>query len=193
MFEFILGEVVESGKDYIILLSDKLAYKIYTSKETLSSPSLYDGEVKIYTEFIVREDYIGMFGFLSKSEREFFKLMSSVKGIGAKTAISALSELSGNVMKKAVASSDEDLLQKAPGIGKKTAQRLILELKDKVKADFDDFQNEVEEITSNKNEAIEAMINLGYTRYELMKVIKEIDENLSTEDIIKRMLLLLSK
>lgn len=193
MFEYMIGQVVEMNKDYIVLLVNNIAYKVFTSKETMES-DIYDGEVKIYMNLVVREDDMSLYGFANRYEVDFFNLITTVNGVGPKTAIGILSEQKVIDLQKAILTNDEKALMKAPGIGKKTAQRIILELKDKVSkgSEFEDLENVV--ITgSNLNEAIEALTSLGYNKYEITSIAKGLDDTMEVEDLIKELLKRLSK
>lgn len=193
MFEYMIGEVVDKQKDYIVLLVNNIAYKVFTSKETMES-DIYDGEVKIYMNLVVREDDLSLYGFVNRYEVDFFNLITTVNGVGPKTAIGILSEQKVIDLQKAIVTNDEKALMKAPGIGKKTAQRIILELKDKVSkgTEFEDLANVVIS-DSNLSEAIEALTSLGYNKYEITKIAKGLDESMSVEDLIKELLKRLSK
>lgn len=193
MFEYMIGEVVDKKKDYIVLLVNNIAYKVFTSKETMES-DIYDGEVKIYMNLVVREDDMSLYGFANRYEVDFFNLITTVNGVGPKTAIGILSEQNVVDLQKAIVTNDEKALMKAPGIGKKTAQRIILELKDKVSkgSEFEDLANVVS-VDSNLNEAIEALTSLGYNKYEITSIAKGLDETMEVEDLIKELLKRLSK
>lgn len=193
MFEYMIGEVVDKKKDYIVLLVNNIAYKVFTSKETMES-DIYDGEVKIYMNLVVREDDMSLYGFANRYEVDFFNLITTVNGVGPKTAIGILSEQKVVDLQKAIVTNDEKALMKAPGIGKKTAQRIILELKDKVSKgnEFEDLANVVS-VGSNLNEAIEALTSLGYNKYEITSIAKGLDETMEVEDLIKELLKRLSK
>ena len=196
MIEYMIGEVVDKKKDYIVLLVNNIAYKVFTSKETMES-DIYDGEVKIYMNLVVREDDMSLYGFSNRYEVDFFNLITTVNGVGPKTAIGILSEQKVVDLQKAIVTNDEKALMKAPGIGKKTAQRIILELKDKVSkgSEFEDLANVVSVVSvgSNLNEAIEALTSLGYNKYEITSIAKGLDETMEVEDLIKELLKRLSK
>lgn len=195
MYEYIKGIFQGINKDYIIVENSNIGYKIFTSGNTMASMVKKGEEVKIYTHQIVREDFIGLYGFLTKEELDMFNLLLTINGIGAKAALSLLSISTVDNLKYSIATSDEKSIVKAPGIGKKTAQRIILELKDKI-----DIKEMVENITiegsmeefiineSKERDAIEALMALGYTEKEGQKALKEIDKELSIEDIIKEAL-----
>lgn len=193
MFEYMIGQVVDKKKDYIVLLVNNIAYKVFTSKETMDS-DIYEGEVKIYMNLVVREDDMSLYGFANRYEVDFFNLITTVNGVGPKTAIGILSEQRVSDLQKAIVTNDEKALMKAPGIGKKTAQRIILELKEKVSKDSE-FENIASTVStgSNLSEAIEALTSLGYNKYEITSIAKGLDETMSVEDLIKELLKRLSK
>ena len=154
--------------------------------------------VKVYTYYYVREDNISLYGFTSNEELRMFELLLSVSGIGAKSANSMLSEISPSSFALAVITDDVSKLVKIPGVGKKTAARIILELKDKLKTESAIEANEeinvVLEKDTNASEAIAALQVLGYTRREIENVLQKIDtKNLGLEEIIKQALKYLAK
>jgi len=193
MYEYITGKVVDVYDDYLIVENNGIGYKINTSKYSLSNLDLKK-DVKIYTYLNVREDGMFLFGFSSKEEMEMFELLLLVSKIGPKTAIGVLSTLSYNDIKLAILNNDVKVLCKAPGIGKKTANRIILELKDRIDdniivSDSFDFLDD-----NCIEEAINALMVLGYTKKEIDRVMFKIDtEDLDTEEIIKIALKRLSK
>lgn len=193
MYDYIMGEVVEIREDYLVLDNNGIGYKIYTSKNSLST--LVDKErVKIYIYFNLREDGIFLYGFLTREELNMFELLLLVSKIGPKIGIGILSTLSPNEIKLAIINNDVDSLCKAPGIGKKTANRIILELKDRIddNINIDDTLDFIDD--TNVEEAIRALCALGYTKKEIDEVICKIDiKDLTTEDIIKSVLKRMSK
>ena len=132
MYEYIKGIFKSIEKEYIVIECGNIGYKIFTSGSTISNMPSTENEVKIFTHQIVREDFIGLYGFLTKEEIEMFNLLIAINGVGPKAALSLMSIASVSNLKYAIITEDEKLIVKAPGIGKKTAQRIILELKDKV-------------------------------------------------------------
>ncbi|WP_077367258.1 Holliday junction branch migration protein RuvA [Anaerosalibacter sp. Marseille-P3206] len=193
MYEYIIGKVVDVYEDCLIVENNNIGYKIYTSKYSLSNLDLKK-DVKIYTYLNVREDGIFLFGFSSKEEMEMFELLLLVSKIGPKTAIGVLSTLSYNDIKLAILNNDVKVLCKAPGIGKKTANRIILELKDRIDDNIA-VDNSFNFLDDNCiEEAINALMVLGYTKKEIDRVLFKIDtEDLDTEEIIKSALKRLSK
>ena len=155
-------------------------------------------KVKAYTYYYVREDNISLYGFNSNEELRMFELLISVSGIGAKSAIAMLAEISPSSFALAVISNDVSKLVKIPGIGNKTAARIVLELKDKLKTE-ESFEQTAElslaiEDSNKDSEAVAALQVLGYTRKEIEKVLEKIDvKNLELEEVIKQALKYLSR
>lgn len=198
MYEYINGEFKCINKDYVIIDVNNIGYRIFTSGNTMANMPKVDEKVMLYLEQIVREDFIGLYGFLTKEELEMFKLLLSINGVGAKAALSLLSISSVNNLKYAIMIGDEKHITRALGIGKKTAQRIILELKDKLKPDelVDNEQISIgmsmdDSYSSNISEALGALVALGYTDKEAEKALSKIDKSLSLEGMIKECLKLL--
>ena len=197
MYEYIKGYFKGINKDYVIIENNNIGYKIFTSGNSMANMPKVDEEVFVYLEQIVREDFLGLYGFTTNEELEMFKMLLSKNGVGSKAALSMLSISSVNNLKYAIMIGDEKHITRAPGIGKKTAQRIILELKDKFKSD-ELVQGELSEISSegvsvNNNvvEALGALLALGYTEKEAENALKNIDKTLSLEGIIKEALKIL--
>ena len=196
MYEYIIGRYKGIIKDYIIVENNGIGYKIFTSGATMSSMPKIDEEVMIYLEQIVREDFIGLYGFDSKEDLEMFKLLISINGVGSKAALSLLSISRINNLRYAIMMGDDKHLCKAPGIGKKTAGRIILELKDKIKKedlivgseDIGNFEDTIPENANNIAEALGALLALGYSEKEAELAIKKVDKSESIENIIKNCL-----
>lgn len=154
----------------------------------------FDGdEVKVYTYMIVREDDMSLYGFDSPDEMELFTQLISVSGVGPKAGMAIMSILPLNELKRAIARGDVKMISQANGVGKKTAERVILELKDKVSEFTEDLEEEgeaaVPQATSERNEAVAGLLSLGYSRSEAEDALAHIKENdLSTEEYIKRAL-----
>lgn len=192
MYEYIIGKYMGINKDYIIVENNGIGYKIFTSGATMSSMPKIGDEVKLYLEQIVREDFIGLYGFDSSEELEMFKLLLSINGVGAKATLSLLSISRVNNLKYAIMIGDEKHLCRGVGIGKKTAARIILELKDKLKPDelLDSAENLTEEDNNvmASSEALSALIALGYSEKEAEMALKNVDKNDTVENIIKNSL-----
>lgn len=184
-------------KDYIVIENNYIGYKIYTSGSTMAKLPSIGENIMLYTEQIVREDFIGIYGFLTKDELSMFKLLLTINGVGAKASLSLLSISNVSTLKYAIKIGDEKTITRAPGIGKKTAQRIILELKDKIEIDIveDDDEEIINKITDDKKilEAVAALVTLGYSEKEANKVINQCDKDNSLEQIIKEALKYLMK
>lgn len=192
LFEYIKGKYIGLTKDYIIVENNNIAYKIHTSGSTMAMMPNINEEVKIYIEQIVREDYIGLYGFLTEEERDMFNLLLTINGVGSKATLSLLSMSNVNTLKLAIISGDYGTLTKAPGIGKKIAQRIVLELRDKIDKLNKNLNTQANLLTSidgdinmNYTEAEEALIGLGFTQKETEKALNAVDTNKSLEEIIK--------
>ena len=192
MISYIKGRLEIKSKDYIVVDVGGIGYKIFMS-ETAINELEKETEVKVFTYMRVREDDISLYGFLNNEELVTFELLISVGGVGAKSAISILSNITPSKFALAVITNDVNTLKKLPGIGAKTAARIILELKDKMKTEQSIEENKNEEIKEaivldNKaNDAVEALCVLGYTRKDVEKVLSNIDTNkLTVEEIIKQ-------
>ncbi|MFW2500528.1 Holliday junction branch migration protein RuvA [Clostridium diolis] len=193
MYEYIKGKYIGINKDYVIVENSGIGYKIFTSGATMSSMPKNGEEIMLYLEQIVREDFIGLYGFDSKEELEMFKLLLTVSGVGPKAALSLLSISRVNNLKYAIMIGDEKHICRGVGIGKKTAARIILEIKDKLKPD--ELLDSSMEIDTKDNEnvmalseALSALIALGYSEKEAESALKKIDKNDSVENIIKNAL-----
>lgn len=197
MYLYIKGSLEVKTKGYIVVECNGIGYKIFMSDKSLNEIGNVGDTVKVYTHYHVREDEISLYGFKTDEELRMFELLLSVSGIGARSAITMLSNIEPSEFAFAVISDDVDRMTKIPGIGKKTAQRLILELKDKLKSEEiernkEEIEKEIKEV-EGLNEAVAALQVLGYSRREIDLAFEKADlSGLSTEDIIKKGLVLLS-
>mgnify|MGYP004727319447 FL=1 len=193
MYAYIKGTLEEKSTDSIVVETAGIGYKIYVSEHTMAKLGEIGEKVKIYTHYHVREDNISLYGFMSNEELKMFELLLQVSGIGAKTAIAMLSNITPSKFALAIISNDLKTLTNIPGIGNKSAQRMVLELKDKLKTQTA-IEDDEEETTPNDNsesinEAVQALQILGYNKSEISKVFDKFDtHNLSTEDLIKEAL-----
>ncbi|MEG0773208.1 Holliday junction branch migration protein RuvA [Clostridium sp.] len=189
MYEYIKGTFVGIAKDYIIIENNNIGYKIFTSGSTMSSLPNVREQVTLYLEQLVREDFIGLYGFLTKDEVSMFKLLLTINGVGAKATLSLMSICNSTNLKYAILSGDEKTLTKAPGIGKKIAQRIILELRDKISLESivngNSSKIELVEDESKTSEVFGALIALGYSEKEAEKALKTTDKTYSIEEMIK--------
>lgn len=194
MYEYIKGKYVGIVKDYVIIENNGIGYKIFSSGITMSSMPSIGEEVMLYLVQIVREDFIGLYGFISREELQMFNMLLSINGVGAKAALSLLSISRINNLKYAIMTGDEKHICRAPGIGKKTAGRIILELKDKLKPD--ELINDENVISTEESgleddyalkvsEVLGALLALGYSEKEANMAIKNIDKSNTVEIMIK--------
>ncbi len=200
MIDFIKGNIDYVGEGYIVIENNEIGYKIMTSSFTISDLATDNNKAIVYTEMIVREDAISLCGFATRNELQVFQLLTTVNGVGTKVALGILSAIPYIELARTIINGDASTLIKAPGVGKKTAQRIILELKDKIQkkielTSIDKLNIEVGNVNvSNGNsEALDALITLGYTKNEAKGVLEKIDVNLPIEEIIKQALRLLMK
>ena len=193
MFAYIKGSLEMKSSGYIVIDINGLGYKIFMSQNNIDSIGELHNIIKVFTYVKVREDDISIFGFKTQEELKMFELLLQVSGIGAKTAIAMLSNITPSKFALAIISNDLKTLTKIPGIGNKSAQRMVLELKDKLKTQTA-IEDDEEETTPNDNsesinEAGQALQILGYNKSEISKVFDKFDtHNLSTEEIIKEAL-----
>lgn len=203
MLAYIKGILEIKTKGYIVVEAGGLGYKIFMPESTIANTGNIGDKVQIYTFMRVREDDVSLYGFLTNEELRMFELLLSVSGIGAKGALGILSNITPSQFALAVISNDVAILKKVPGIGPKTVQRAILELKDKLKKEQEISIAEGEE-TSNieqvikedekVSEAISALQVLGYSKREIIEALQTIEvTSLSVEDIIKKGLANLAK
>lgn len=195
MIAYIRGLIEEYGEDYVIIDNNGIGYYISMPINEIENLRKKKGVVKINTYHYIREDSVDLFGFLERESLSMFKQLLNVSGVGPKAALSMLSSMSPQNMILAIITGDEKSLCKAQGVGKKLAQRIILELKDKFKNY--DFQGSdaVESVHSDDSiEAVEALMALGYTRQEAALAIKKVDaEGKDIEEIVKLALKVLMK
>ncbi len=193
MYSYIRGTMAEAGADAIVVETGGVGYEIHTTAQTIDKLPPAGEEIKIYTWLSVREDALLLYGFLTKDELMIFKLLIGVNGIGPKGALAILSVMTTDDLRFAVLGEDAKAIAKAPGVGAKTAQRLILELKDKVSL-LDAFAvketgtpETANQAKDAKNDAVSALIALGYSASEALKALDgiEIKENTDVEDILK--------
>lgn len=187
MITHLKGKLVEKNPTHIVIECAGVGYFVNISLHTFSK--LGDSEsVQLYTHLQVKEDSHTLFGFSEKSEREIFRLLLSVSGIGSSTARTMLSSLSPGQIRDAIATGDAATIQGIKGIGAKTAQRVILDLKDKVLKVYDINELSTPSNNTNKDEALSALEVLGFVRKQAEKVVDKVvaqDPGLSVEDIIK--------
>ncbi len=191
MITYIIGEFTEIEDTTIIVEAYGVGYEIMVPGSVVSLLPPVGSRIKIYTYQNVKEDALDLYGFLTKDDLNIFKLLITVNGIGPKGALSILSSISPDDLRIAVVSDDVKRIQSAPGIGAKTAQKLIIELKDKLKLEDVLYKNDTEVANNTsgsvRDEAVEALCSLGYSPSEALRAVKNIDINdgMSSEDILK--------
>ena len=200
MFAYVKGVLESKNENYIVIDVNGIGYKIFMPNSGINKLPEIGEIVKVHTYYYVREDNISLYGFNTQEELKMFELLISVSGIGTKSALAILSEISPSSFALSVISGDVTALVKIPGIGNKTAQRMILELKDKLKTEQAITKNSIKNAdigySNNQDsisEASSALQVLGYTKKEVDKVLSSNDFNgLSIEEIIKEALKKLS-
>ncbi|BAG08234.1 Holliday junction branch migration protein RuvA [Finegoldia magna] len=189
MYSYIIGVITEVHENYIVLENNNIGYKIFITDFFRDNVSAFD-EYKVYTEFVEREDASILYGFSSQKERELFNLLTDVTSIGPKYAMNILSTMTVDECKTAIITDDIKLLTQAPGVGKKTASRIILELKEKIEKDFVPSEKPVNKEVKRSNDsefAREALLQLGYFKNDVDAFIENTDiSGLSIEDIMKK-------
>lgn len=205
MLAYIKGKIEAKAEEYIVIDVGGLGYKIFMSGRAIQNIGEIGEQVKVHTYYRVREDDISIFGFITQEELKMFELLLTVSGVGAKVALAILANISVTDFAIAVINSDVTKIVQVPGIGKKSAERIILELKDKLKkiqqedkiiggATVNTKIEKAIEQNNNIQEAISALQVLGYNKKEIEKALEKIEkENITTEDLIRKGLALLGQ
>lgn len=204
MLAYIKGKIEAKADEYIIIDVGGLGYKVFMSGISIQNIGEIGEQVKVHTYYRVREDDISIFGFITQEELKMFELLLTVSGVGAKVALAILANISVTDFAIAVINADVTKIVQVPGIGKKSAERIILELKDKLKKIQQEdkvagtstntkIEKAIEQ-NNNIQEAISALQVLGYNKKEIEKAFEKIEkENITTEDLIRKGLLLLGQ
>jgi len=188
MIGFIEGKIEYSTDRYVIVDVSGVGYKIYISANIFKKLPKVGEKVKLYTHLHVREDIMDLYGFLDRKELEFFEMLISISGIGPKGATNILNVASVETLKKAIANEESNILTKVSGIGKKTAEKIILELKNKIGGEYLDDKFRA------GGEAIDALMSLGYKLHEAREALKKVPENIKdVGDRVKAALKLLGR
>jgi Holliday junction DNA helicase RuvA len=198
MIGYLKGELAEVKEGYVVLEVGNIGYEVYLPSSAILTLPAKGSMIKLYTYLHVREDAIGLYGFLTKDDLNMFKLLITVNGIGPKGALGILSAISADDIRFAVLAEDTKTIAKAPGIGSKTAGKLILELKDKFKLEtaFEQkLMNQSEKLEGAgyvglREEAIQALTVLGYSGSEALKMVNQIEitEGMTAEELLKQCL-----
>ena len=190
MITHIRGKLVEKNPTYVVIEANGVGYWLNISLNTFSL--LPDNEaILLYTHLSVKEDSHTLFGFINKTEREIFRLLISVSGVGPSIARTMLSSMTTDEIQQAIASGNVEVIQSVKGIGTKTAQRVLVDLKDKISKTFAIDEVSFAESNTTKNEALSALEVLGFNRKQSEKILDKIlleDKNASVEILIKKAL-----
>ena len=193
MIGFVQGKVDAISEDNVVIDTGAIGYNVRISAKTAQELPGIGQEVRLYTYTSVREDGISLFGFLSRDSLDIFKKIITVNGIGPKGGLAVLSVMSADELKFAIISGNAQAITKAPGIGKKTAERVILDLKDKISVEDTQIQKEISSYASlpqtgkAQNEAVEALTALGYSATDALHAVRQIEhaEEMDVEAILK--------
>ena len=195
MIGFLRGILAEKGDGYIVIDVNGVGYQVFVPANSTAYLNAEGEEVLVYTSMIVREEEMSLYGFSGKGELDAFKKLIGISGVGPKAALSILSAFTLDQLKQAIVFEDAKALQRANGIGKKSAERIVLELKDKFTASapdgsyLDTGAADVIAEQGGRGEAISALVALGYSRGEAASALAGIpDKDLTTEEYIKRAL-----
>lgn len=195
MYYYIKGELAIKGDNFAVIDNGGVGYKLYTSAKTLGS--FREGDrVTLYTYLNVHEDVFDLYGFASEEEHTMFINLLSVSGVGPKAALAVLSVMTPKELALAVMTKDTKLLTKAQGVGAKMAQRIVLELLDKLKnSDIVPDESNAKNVISTdaQSEAVSALMVLGYSQNDAKNAVSGIDDTLKTEEIVKRALVKLMR
>lgn len=185
----LIGTLTYCDQNFAVVECGGVGFKCFTTLTTLREIGKVGNEVNLYTHLSVREDAMDLFGFASKEELESFRLLISVSGIGPKAAVAILSEMTPDRLAVCIASGDAKMLTKAQGVGKKTAERVVLELKDKMGAigssDVAAAAAAGSAEGTDSAEAVQALVALGYTQSDAAVVIGRLDPSLSVDEMIR--------
>lgn len=197
MIAYVRGEVAEIYENRVVLDVNGIGYQVFVSSKEIQVMPGSGETVKLHTYFHVKEDAMQLYGFLTRDDCDTFKLLLGVNGIGPKAALGILSVLSADDLRFAVLSDDAKSIAKAPGVGNKTAQKLILELKDKLSLE-DAFEKRLEHgalaasggadgMSDHKSEAVQALVALGYSNSDALRAVKAAGatSEMDTEEILK--------
>lgn len=192
MIGFIRGILAEKGEGYVVVDVGGIGYEVSVPSNSAAYLAAAGSEIMLYTTMTVREDDVSLYGFSRKGELEAFKKLTTVNGVGAKAGLAVLSAFTLEQLHEAIAFEDSKALTKANGIGKKIAERIVLELKDKFTSQDAGYTVQGEDAaqqtaeTGGRSEAAEALIALGYTRGEAMSALAHVKgEDLTAEEYIK--------
>ncbi len=198
MIASLRGKLIYTDNTSVVVECAGVGFKCAVTKNTLYNLPQKNDEVFLYTYMVVREDSMDLYGFIDLEELDAFKLITSVSGVGPKIGLAILSEFSASQISLYIASNDPKALTAASGVGLKLAQRIVLELKDKVGSLSSDDMPDIKAVGnatvySNSKEAVAALVALGYTQSEASLAVGRCDQSLPTEELIKQALKTLAK
>lgn len=194
MYAYLKGELEGISEDGAIIEVNGIGYNVRLPKEIVAKLPPLHYKVQVFTYTSVREDALQLYGFLTAGDLELFKKLITVNGIGPKVAQGLLAVMDADSLKFAIMAGDAKLIAKAPGIGTKTAERIILDLKDKVSIEIDELSKDENSVgtvnaqtDSIKNEAVEALVALGYSQFEAAKAVSKVErcDNDTVESVLK--------
>lgn len=195
MYAYLKGTIEDITEDNLVIEAGQIGYNVKVSARTINALGGIGSFVKIYTYTLVREDTFSLYGFLTKDDLEIFKKLITVNGIGPKGGLAILSIMSADELRFAILAADAKAIAKAPGVGTKTAERVILDLKDKISIEDAISPGETvsalvvagEDIGNKKNEAVEALVALGYSASDALRAVKQVEmtEDIGVEEILK--------
>ena len=192
MIGSIRGRLLEKNPPQILVETNGVGYEIDVPMSTLYNLPDIGAEVFLYTHYVVREDAELLFGFSTKAERSLFRLLIRISGIGPKIALSILSGISASILAQAVSQADPGLLTRIPGVGKKTAERIVLELKGKIDTVVGSADSQTP-TSGAKADIISALVSLGYSEREALQAVKGLAADVTVNDGIREALKALSK
>lgn len=200
MYYSLRGKLIHQEPGLVVAECGGVGYKCFVSVNTQTKCPSVGKEVFLYTELVVREDAMELYGFISREEQDCFKMLTSISGVGAKVGLAILSVMSPSDVAMAVASGDTKSFTKAQKVGPKLASRIVTELSDKVKGllaastgSGSDSPVVINNASSNAAAAVQALAALGYTASEAASVVGKLDSSLKTEELIRQALIKLSK
>ncbi len=185
------GKLIYTDPTFAVVECGGVGFKCFVSMNTLASLKTIGSQVNLFTYLAVREDAMDLYGFASESELNAFKLLISISGVGPKAAMAILSVLPPDRLTMAVSSGDVKSIQAAQGVGKKTAERIVLELKDKmvgIGATSDRIIDDISSVASDPNagEAVEVLVSLGFNQSDAASVVGAMDKSLSVDEMIRK-------
>lgn len=192
------GKLIYKDDTVAVIECSGVGYRCQTSLATLNALPPIGSQVKLYTYLHVREDTLSLYGFIDTNELNCFKMLISVSGVGPKVGLAVLSALSPQQVALCVTTGDTKSLTRAPGVGTKTAQRIVLELKDKIASTIEDkdisyLSDNIDFSDDNISQAISALVVLGYPQSEAAVAVSKLDSSLPVEELIKKALMALGK